>query len=179
MSQFLWNFYVITCNIIFYCIGIYLKRGNLSNNKTVWLQSVDAVWGKVAGKSRRIWRSGLTSSTEDESADLPRDCPQCAAAGCIFTKNETIPNNNSQVCKWNLHLSFFIFTLVLSAWRRKRDFLVGCPALLDLTVCDAHARRAPPRRQVPSLSPFFCLFFRPAPVQTKNVLVMIDSAGRS
>ena len=54
--------------------------------ETACFQSVDAVWCKVAGKSRRIWRSGLTSSTEDESADLPRDCPQCAAVGCIFHK---------------------------------------------------------------------------------------------
>ena len=60
--------------------------GNLSNDKMVWLQSVDAVWCKVDGKSRRIWRSGLASSTEDESEDLPRDCAQCATVGYIFHK---------------------------------------------------------------------------------------------
>ena len=27
---------------------------------------------------------------------------------------------------------FFLFALLLSAWRRKRDFLLGCPALLAL-----------------------------------------------
>ena len=99
------NFVKLLCYNLqypFYCIEIYLKRGNLSNDKTVWLQSVDAVWGKVAGKSRRIWRSGLTSSTEDESADLPRDCPQCAAAGCIFHKRQypTIKNTPVRISGW-------------------------------------------------------------------------------
>ena len=54
--------------------------------ETACFQSVDAVWCKVAGKSRRIWRSGLASSTEDESADLPRDCAQCAAVGRLFMR---------------------------------------------------------------------------------------------
>ena len=104
MSQFLWNFYVITYNILFYYIEIYLKWDNLSNNKTVWLQSVDAVWCKVDGKSRRIWRTRLRQGSavarctfsEDacrgvvkrsrKSEDLPRDCAQCATVGYIFHK---------------------------------------------------------------------------------------------
>ena len=48
-----------------------------------------------------------------------------------------------------LAIEFFIFTLRLSAWRRKRDFFMGCPALLDqrsamLTLVVALLRRRIP-----------------------------------
>ena len=70
-----------------------------------------------------------------------------------------------------LAIEFFIFTLRLSAWRRKRDFFMGCPALLDqrsamltlTSLCSCRiplslSRRSPNGRR--RIRHFFLLFSR-------------------
>ena len=57
-----------------------------------------------------------------------------------------------------LALEIFHFYFITSCWRRKCDFFEGCPALLDLSVCDARARFGlRPRVESLSLRHFFFL----------------------
>ena len=56
----------------------------LRNN--VLILTMDAVCGKVAGKSRRMSRSVLAYMTAKTSADLPRDYPQCAIVSMIASQ---------------------------------------------------------------------------------------------
>ena len=75
----------------------------------------------------------------------------------LFTSGEKNHRKNykSQDGKYDLLLRFFIFTFLLSAWRRKRDFFTGCLALLDRRSAMLTLVGASLRRRIPLSPPFF------------------------
>ncbi len=88
MSQMLRNWYVKLYTVISHYIqNVPLEFGFGNRLTRASLQPVDAVRGKVDVKSRQSLGSVYQYSTQTLSADLARNCPQCATAGYIFYKN--------------------------------------------------------------------------------------------